>query len=174
MNKIVFATSSILCLVFLFSLPLQADQRGRGQYDSALSYIKKKQYDFALMKFRSITRDFPESRYAMDSLFAMGEYFYEQGNNYEASKYFSEYINLYPESDGTVFIRAYLLKIMEDHKEIAEKLKMEFFSEPLFLLFSEYKELSYKSAFQNKFSIRYYIDMIEVYRNDEFFIKITK
>ena len=150
-------------------------QQGKASYDEAISFIKNKQYDFALMNFRFVARNYPDSKYAADSIFGIGEYFYQEGNNNEASKYFSKYLKLYPESEGAIFARAYLLNIMQaNDKDVSEELEMEFFSEPLFLLFSEYKEFSYKSAFQNDFSIRYYIDMIEVYRNDKLFIKITK
>lgn len=174
MRAIIPTLLFIISFHLFCSSALGLSQQGRGNYNEAVRFIKKKQYDFALMSFRSIARNFPDSMYAADSLFGIGEYFYNQGNNSEASKYFSEYVKLYPESEGAIFARAYLLKIIKNDEDVSEKLEMEFFSEPLFLLFSEYKEFSYKSAFQNDFSIRYYIDMIEVYRNDDLFIKITK
>ena len=75
----------------------------------------------------------------------------------------------------------FLLKIIEEikdptweEKRLFEDIQKDFFSKPLFLLFKEYKETSYKSPLQNKFRIRYYIDNIEVYRNGQLFIKITQ
>lgn len=173
-------------LIFIISLSWgfsasAANYGGNGYYENALRYIKEKQYDFALMEFRAIIREHPESKHARESLFAVGEYFYMEGAHYEAIKHFSEYLRRYPDSKAAIFARAYLLKIIQDienaggqEKGIAENIEMEFFSQPVFLLFSEYKEVSYKSAFQNKFKIRYYIDKIEIYRNGTLFLKITQ
>jgi hypothetical protein len=60
-----------------------------------------------------------------------------------------------------------------EEKRMLENAKRDFFSKPLFLLFTEYKETSYRSALWNKFKIRYYIDNVEVYRNGQLFVKIT-
>lgn len=172
---------SLVCFVLISSVPSLAFHSGRAQYDKALRFIEKKNYDFALMELRSIIRQFPESKYAEKALFSISEYYYERGMYYEAIRNFSEYIKTCPDSDGTIFARAYVLKMIniikgpsEKHKTLIQKLEMAFFSQPLFLLFSDYKEFSYKSIFANSFSIRYYIDAVEIYRNDELFIKITK
>lgn len=170
------------CLIFLFiAQPLYARQEnGNTEYRKALQFVKDEQDDFALMGFRAIIRNFPESAYAQESLFAIGEYFYSRKIYYEAAKNFTEYIKKYPESDGAVFARAYLLRIVqseqrrEEEKKALEEIEREFFSQPLFLLFSEYKEVSYKSAFQNVFTIRHYIDAIEVYKNGTLFLKLAQ
>ncbi|MFA5388824.1 MAG: outer membrane protein assembly factor BamD [Candidatus Omnitrophota bacterium] len=151
-----------------------------AKYSKAVKYIKAKQPDFAFMEFRGIARDFPKSRFAQKSRFAIAEYYYDRGMRYDAVANFKQYINDYPGSKAVVFAKAYLLKIMEEvenpsleEKEIFESVRKDFFSRPLFLLFAEYKETSYKSASCNKFEIRYYIDNIEVYRNGSLFVKIT-
>lgn len=153
----------------------------RARYGEAVRHIKANQLDFAFMEFRSIVRDFPKSPLAQRSAFAIAEYYYENKMHADAAKEFTAHIKNYPDSKANIFAKAYLLKIMEEiqnptpeEKKMLDDINMYFFSKPLFLLFTEYKEASYKSASLNKFSIRYYIDNIEVYRNGRLFIKITQ
>ena len=150
-------------------------------YAKAIRAIKQKQYDYALMEFRTIIRDYPGTKYAQRAMFGIGEYFYNNSMHYEAIDAFSDYVAKYPNSDAGIFARAYLLKITEDiarpteeDRAMLDGMKKEFFSKPVFLLFSEYKELSYRSVFRNSFKIRYYLDIIEVYRNGQIFIKIAQ
>lgn len=178
--KVFYILLFILCLLFLFDVPTLNGQSAEGLYREAIQFIKDKQYDFALLEFRAIIRDFPESKYAQESMFAMGEYFYTQGAYHEAIKNFAEYIRNYPDADGAIFAKAYLLKIMqsiekptEEERRVIDNIKTDFFSKALLLLFSEYKEASYKSVFQTVFTVRYYVDITEVYRNGKIFIKIT-
>ncbi len=154
---------------------------GAGPYNDALEYIEAEQYDFAMMEFRSVVRNFPESEHARKAVFALGEYFYNRNILREAIKYFSDCVKKYPGTGEQIFARAYLLRIIKDienykgeKKHLSEKIENEFFSEPLFLLFSEYKELTYKSAFHNAFTVHYYVDTIEIYKNGDTFIKITQ
>lgn len=183
MKKIFYIFLFALSVLFLLRTPALAgpNYRGRGQYEKAIQFIREDNSDLALMEFRSIVRNFPESRYARESLFAIGEYFYARNAHYEAIKSFRAYIKDYPDSDGAIFARAYLLKMIqgikkapEGKKDIIEDIEADFFSEPLLLLFSEYKEVTYRSTFQSDFTIHHYIDMVEVYRNGELFIKITQ
>lgn len=181
MKKVFYILLLIVCLLFFIGRETLYSQDAKAQYRQAIQFLKEKKYDFAFMAFRAIIRDFPESEYAQKSMFAVGEYFYSQRAYYEALESFAKYIRNYPDSDGAIFAKAHLLKIMqgierptEKMKEIIDNIKMNFFSKSLFLLFCEYKEVSYKSAFQNEFTIRYYIDMIEVRRNGKVFIKITQ
>jgi len=178
MKKIIFIP------ILLFSLCVMSQDlfaEAGAQYKEALRLIREKKHDFAFMELRSILKDFPKSRYAQDALFGVAEYCYEHNMHYDAIKGFTEYINMYPDSKAVIFAKAYLLKIMdkiknptEEEKNALESIKRDFFSGPLFLLFSEYKETSYKSPFLNRFKIRYYFDNIEIYRNDEIFLKITQ
>ncbi len=181
--RISILSNFILLFSTLFVInmtPGLAEQGGKEQYEKARQFIKQRKYDFAFLEFRSVVRNFPGSKYARESRFAVGEYLFMQKMHWESVKNFSEYIRDYPDSAGAIFARAYLLKIMEniedasaEEKKAIEDIKTELFSEPLFLIFSEYKEISYKSAFNNNFSIRYYVDIIKVYKNDKPFITIT-
>jgi len=172
----------ILVTLIIFSAHgLYAGGDARARYDAAVRHIKLKQPDFALMEFRSLLREFPKSPLAQKSLFAIAEYYYDNKMYNDAIKSFTGYVKDYPDSKAGIFAKVYLLKIIEEikdptweEKRLFEDIQKDFFSKPLFLLFKEYKEASYKSPLQNKFKIRYYIDNIEVYRNGQPFIKITQ
>jgi outer membrane protein assembly factor BamD (BamD/ComL family) len=180
MKKINLIILFIIGLIFVLSgQNVYAGEAGI-RYDKAVRCIKLKQPDFAFMEFKSILRDFPESPLAQKSMFAIAEYCYDHKMYYDAILNFTEYINNNPRSKADVFAKAYLLKIMEEikdptweEKRMLEKAKEDFFSKPLFLLSSKYKETSYKSVARNEFRIRYYIDKAEVYRNGQLFVKIT-
>lgn len=171
----------IAAAMILSSHELYAAGFARARYDAAIRYIKKNQPDFALMEFRSLLREFPKSSLVERSSFAMAEYYYNSRMYGDAIKSFTGYLKDYPDSKAGIFAKAYLLKIIEEikdptweEKKVFENIRGDLFSSPLFLLFKEYKETSYKSPLRNKFKIRYYIDNIEVYRNGQIFVKITQ
>ncbi|MFA4991790.1 MAG: outer membrane protein assembly factor BamD [Candidatus Omnitrophota bacterium] len=171
---------AVFC-VFIFHAGNLYASGGGVLYAKAIKAIKEKQYDYAFMQFRAIVRDYPGTKYTQRAMFGTGEYFYNSNMHYEAIEAFSDYIRRYPDSDAGIFARAYLLNIAEtiarpteEDKAMVDGMKKEFFSKPVFLLFSEYKEFSYKSVFGNSFEIRYYLDIIEVYRNGQIFIKIAQ
>lgn len=177
MKKILSILILFICLVGAGNL--SADTAA-SKYQEAARLVKKRQYDFAFLAFRSVVRDYPQSKYAQEALFALGEYYYFIKSYGEADKTFNEYISKYSDSRGAIFARVYLWKIIEHSdkvperkKEALDKLTAYFFSKPLFLLFSEYKELSYLSPFENKLIIRHYVDKIEVYRNGQIFAQFT-
>lgn len=181
MKKIFYILLFALLAVFIFKAPNINAQSAEAQYREALQMVEEKKYDFAFFAFRSITRDFPKSKYTSDALFAVGEYFYSQRANAESISSFSEYVRKYPNASGAVFAKTYLLKIIETaekpsaaEKKNIDNLEKEFFSKPLFLLFSQYKEVSYKSGLANSFTIRYYVDKIEVYKNGQIFYRISQ
>jgi len=160
---------------------LYAGGDARAKYDAAVRHIKLKQPDFALMEFRSLLREFPKSPLAQKASFAIAEYYYDNKMYNDAIKSFTGYIKDYPDSKAGIYAKAYLLKIIEDiknpaweEKRLFEDIQKDFFPKPLFLLFKEYKEVSYGSPLQNKFKIKYYIDNVEVYRNNQLFIKVTQ
>ncbi len=180
MKKINYIFLFAVGLVVIFSVKeLCAIEYARARYDAAIRYIKNKQPDFALMEFRSVIRDFPNSPLAQRSIFAIAEYCYDNKMYHDAINDFTGYVKSCPDSKANVFAKVYLLKIIEEiadptleEKNMFEDIKKEFFSKPLFLLFKECKETSYQSPSRNRFKIRYYIDNIEVYRNSQLFLTL--
>lgn len=181
MKKAFLFLLPIVTLLFLFKVTMLCGQSPKAEYEEAIKSAREKRADFAFMAFRSIIRNFPETEYARESMFAIAEYYYEINAYFDAIRHFKDYIKIYPNTSGVTFAKAYLLKIKESiknptvkQKEILDEMEMDFFSRPLFLIFSEYKEDSYKSAFQNEFTIRYQLDLIEIYRNGKIFVKISQ
>lgn len=176
--------SICICPILLLSVFIVGALRSSDAeeiYNEAIEYVKGERYDSALMQFRSVIREFPESVYARESAFAIGEYFYMKKIYNQAVKNFSEYIENYPESKATIVARAMVLKIMRHSKnpsitvkKMINNLIRSFFEKPLMILFSDHKELEYISPMQNKFIIRHYLDRIEVYRNDKLFFEINQ
>jgi len=150
------------------------------RYDKAVKYLKMRKPDFALMEFRGITREFPDSLFAPKATFAIAEYCYDHRMYYDAVANFCSYIKKYPNSKAGVFARAYLLKIMEDintpsqeEKAFFEDVNKNFFPKQPFVIFKEYKRPSYKSFSLNRFRLKYHADSIEIYRNGALFLKLT-
>lgn len=180
MKKIFHIIILLILFVFTFGINNLSADTASSKYQEAVRLVKNKEYDFAFLAFRSVVREYPQSKYAQEALFALGEYYYFIKSYGEADRTFNEYISKYSDSREAIFARVYLWKIIEHSdkvpqrkKEALDKLTAYFFSKPLFLLFSEYKELSYLSPLENKLVIRHYVDKIEVYRNGQIFAQFT-
>lgn len=165
-------------IVVFCSQDLYAGEAG-ARYRDAIRCIKLNQPDFAFMGFRSVARDFPDSPFAERSIFAMAEYYYDNKMYHDAIENFTLCAEDRSDLKANTIAKAYILKIIEEIKEpapekkdMAEGIKKEFFSESLFLLFSEYKKTSYRSASLNKFRIKHCADNIEVHRNDQPFLTL--
>lgn len=182
MKRIAYIILSAVFFVFILNeLSFAATDGALVKYEEGLKLAKEKEYDFAFLSFRSLVQEYPKSKYAQDALFAVGEYFYQVKSYYDVNKIFNEYINKYASSPGAIFAKAYLYKIIEysdkveeRRKETADKLTLDFFSQIPFLLMPENKERSYLSAFNNKFTLNYQPDKIEIYQNGKIFIEITR
>lgn len=178
MKKITLVFLFIAGLIFIFGG--QDLYAGAGaRYTEAVRCIKAKQPDFAFMKFRGVIRDFPESPLAQKSIFAMAEYYYDCGMYRDAINNFTLCAKDCSDLKASVIAKAYILKIIKDmkkpgleEKRTAEDMKREFFSKSLFLVFSEYKKTSYRSASLNKFRIKHHAGNIDVYRNDQLFLTV--
>lgn len=179
MKKVELTLLFMAGLVVIFCAQDLYAGEAEDMYRGAVRCIKLKQPDFAFMGFRSIARDFPDSPLAERAIFAMAEYYYDNKMYYDAIKNFTWCAKNYSDLKANVIAKAYLFKIIKEikdpaseEKEMAEDIKKEFFSKSVFLLFSEYKKTSYRSALLNKFRIKHYADNIDVYRNDQPFLTL--
>ncbi|MFH1458835.1 MAG: outer membrane protein assembly factor BamD [Candidatus Omnitrophota bacterium] len=143
-------------------------------YNSAQEAMAQGDRDFAFMHFRSLLRFSPNSRYYKKALFATGEYYFTNGDYYDAEKIFSQLIESYPENEALPFAIMYLLKIDQLYnQEQASNLKKQVIQfKQLSLLFSEFKEYSYTSPLNYKYKAIYFIDRVEFYINGELFEEI--
>ncbi len=106
----------------------------------------------------------------------MCEYYVQIKDYRDAINELTKYIIDYPESKNSVIARIILYKTILDYNvepSLLEKLKEQFFSKSLFLVFSDSKIKYYNSILNNTYKIVDYVDRIEIFKNDELFLKIT-
>lgn len=141
----------------------------------AEAQAKAHKYDFAFILLGDYLKNNPGGRRGADARFALAEYYYLRKNYRPASVELTKYFQDYHDAPSAIFAKAMLYKILqekEEHIEITDKLKQDFFSRPLFLVFSQSHAASYVSALNNTYKIMDYVDKIEVYLNDEIFLEI--
>ena len=83
-------------------------------FDKANNYLEAGQDDFAIMSFRELVRDYPNSLYCDEAKFRLGEYYYKQNNPNEAIKILSQHSRLYPDSSFKEKTKGYLIKLNSD------------------------------------------------------------
>jgi tetratricopeptide (TPR) repeat protein len=152
-----------------------ATPREKIGYEAALSESKSANIYFSLMKFKEYLKEFPDSPYSRVVKFAISEYYFEINDYRDAMRQLKEYIEEYPQDRSAVFAKALLYRIISGYMidpELKEKIKEEFFSKSIFLIFSGSKMKSYKSILNNTYKIVDYIDKIEFYKNNELLIEI--
>lgn len=170
-NKILL---TILLFILLFFNYGFSQDDGRI-YSMAIREVKADNLDFAFMYFRSLLRDYPDSKYAQDGSFAIGEYYFITANYKNAAEAFSNFINDYPDAKGLPFALIYLLRVsrLRQDEPTFEKLKDEIIGlKRLAFLFRESKGYTYKSPLRRKYRMVYYIDKVEFYLDDKLFEKI--
>tara|TARA_B100000315_G_C14584845_1_gene592411 strand:+ start:2274 stop:2765 length:492 start_codon:yes stop_codon:yes gene_type:complete len=152
-------------MVLGFFHPVFAES-GAALFKKGKAAAKSGSKEFAFLYFREALSRSPKAHFSDDALFALGEYCLSLNNYAYAAKYFNQYISTYPKSDVKIFACSYLLSLAKiDKKEdLIKELEKEivtFYN--LSLLFSEFKEYNYRSAFSKKYKARYYIDRVEIY-----------
>ncbi|MDD5347548.1 MAG: outer membrane protein assembly factor BamD [Candidatus Omnitrophica bacterium] len=179
MKKITIATviactgmSCFAAATFSYDLP-SLDEH--AQYSRAVEEVKHGNPDFAFLQFRELLDNFPDSKYAERSLFAVGEYYFQKTNFREASSTFFEFIDKYPDSPAVIFALSYLLQVSQAHNDAAaiEQLTKTIVTfHRLSLVFRNSQEYTYRSALLRKHRVIYYIDKVEFYINGELFAQI--
>jgi len=168
--------------IFCFAPQTQAfsflgyDPQASALYSTARAAARMEEYDAAFLSFRDLLENYPESRYASRSLFAVGEYYFLNGNYREAAPIFLELVNDDPEAKNAVFCLAYLLKIAQNNEdqELIAKLEHAIVTfHQLSLVFRESKQFSYRSSLSRRHKVIYYIDKVEFYVNGELFAQIS-
>lgn len=165
----------LLALIFISLANLSCATFNSGYYE-ALDDIKSGNTDFAFLKLKSYLNENPYSVYAPRIKFAIAEYYLQLKDYRDAIGQITEFLLEYPEEKNTAFAEALLYKALTEYKDapqITEKIKKDFFSNPLFLIFSDSRIKRYKSILNNTYKIVDYVDRIEVFRNDEIILKVT-
>ncbi len=166
----------VLILPFFVYTKVAYPLAGRGLYYKRFHAARFGDKDFAFMNFKMFLGDFPKSKLAKEALFAVGEYYFSISDYRDAAKSFIGFIDLYPESKAKLFALAYLREIAkhEKNEELIEKISKEIItSKQLRLLFSEFKEYVYWSAFSNKYKAVFFIDKVEIYIDGDLFTELS-
>ncbi|MFH1691319.1 MAG: outer membrane protein assembly factor BamD [Candidatus Omnitrophota bacterium] len=180
-NKI---TSFSLFLYLLFLAGCATFTQSGEWYRMSIDDIHQDRPYFAILNLKNILKEYPESPYAPKAAFAIGEYYFDNGDYYNAINVLSNYIRRYPDDKGVVFAKLIVYKIITNFKKedvanaqqdvLIREIRRELFSEPLFLIFYDKKSpRSYQSIFSNSYLVYDYIDKIKVFRNDKDFIELT-
>lgn len=145
-------------------------------YAKAIRAAKAGQVDFAFMYYNQLDRDYPDSPYREQVLFAKGEYFYGLPAFEQAQEAFNTLIQEYPKSLRRLFALVYLYNIADakGNIELLESLKKEILTfRQVGLVFKETKEFKYPSPLYRNFRAVFYIDKIEFYRGGELFVTVA-
>ncbi|HQP91072.1 MAG TPA: outer membrane protein assembly factor BamD [Candidatus Omnitrophota bacterium] len=154
------------------------------QYREAVQDFREGREYFAVLNLKAVLKDDPQSPYAPQSAFAVGEYYYDNADYFNALKTLSDYIHNYPKHKGVVFAKLIIYKILTDVKRedvmgvkedtLIKEIRKELFSQPMFLIFYDKKSpRSYKSLFKHSYLVYDYVDKIKVFRDDKNFIELS-
>jgi len=163
-------------LPFLVVSKIAYPVEGRSLYYEGLHAARFGDKDIAFMDFKEFLKDFPDSKLAKNALFSIGEYYFSIFDYRDAAKSFGRFIELYPESKAKLFALVYLHEIAKKggNQELVEKISKEIItSKQLRLLFSDFKEYIYWSAFSNQYKAVFFIDKVEIYINEKLFTELS-
>jgi outer membrane protein assembly factor BamD (BamD/ComL family) len=173
----------ILSLVFLAAGCATLSDAGE-RYRCGVQAIRDGRWDFALVHLKAVVDEDPNSPYAPAATFALGEYYYDHSDYFNAIKMLSSYLRLYPKDKGVVFAKLLVYKIVTEFKAhetlsgqeeaLMKDIRKELFSQPLFLMFYDKKTpRSYKSLFRHNYVVYDYVDQIKVFRDDKIFLQLA-
>ena len=169
-------------IIIFFSLLLLSSCASLSEpgriYKNALNNVKEKNFDSAFMNLRELARDYPNSPYSRNARFAMAEYLFTKKDYYDSLREFVSIIEDFPNTSQALFAKAIVYKALSEFssKEIeglSSKIKREFFAQPIILVFSEYKTKSLKTLLGSHYTIKDYVDRVEIFKDNEIFLKIT-
>lgn len=172
-TKIVSCSIIALSIINTSCMTITKDNQ---YYYTAIEEARLGNFDFAFMNLNNYIWEYPDSIHTKDVKFAIAEYYFQTNNFRDAIYKLSEFIHDYHEEDTAIFAQALLYNAILKYKtepKLTEKIKEAFFSKSIFLIFSELKVKQYKSILNNSYKIVDYIDRIEVFKNNELFLKIT-
>jgi tetratricopeptide (TPR) repeat protein len=154
------------------------------RYRAGVQAIHDGRWDFAIVHLRAVVADDPRSPYAPAATFALGEYYFDHADYFNAIKMLSSYLRLYPKDRGGVFAKLLVYKIITEFKAheilseqeevLMKQIRKELFSQPLFLVFYDKKTpRSYRSLFRHTYLVYDYVDQIKVFRDDKIFLQLA-
>jgi tetratricopeptide (TPR) repeat protein len=127
----------VLCSMLLASSVFA--QTAERLYAEAKASEASGKSDVAFLLYRQLVRQYPESAYADESLFLIGQYYYESRNYVDATKAFGEHQQKFPKSQFKQPIQDYLARMsLRSLKERADGLFEEGKLGPASVLYQQY------------------------------------
>lgn len=150
-------------------------------YGQAREFAKEGRNDFAFLSLTELLRETPDYRFAAEAKFAIAEYYFLRGNYTKALRELADFLTSSPDNELAVLAKSFLYNIITDLKwvqgeaaeELVEQIKLQFFSNPVFFIFSEFKEKSITSLLGNNYLLKEYVDKIEIYKNGKLFFSVS-
>ncbi|NQT83503.1 hypothetical protein HQ563_10785 [bacterium] len=117
-------------------------QSAAGLFAEAKAAQAAGKRDVAFLFHRQVLRQYPDSQYAEESEFLVGQYYYDTRNYFNASQTFQGFIRKYPRSRFGKAAKAYLARIqLGSLKERADRLFEEAKLGPASVLYQQYLEI---------------------------------
>ena len=133
-------------------------------YAKAVKAAKTGNPDFAFMYYNAIARNYPQSKYREQILFAKGEYFFQLPQYGQAAEMFKAFLTDYPDSNGKLFALVYLFRIAEFEKNKSQlndlKKAIVTFKQVGFI-FKEFKEYKNRSPLYRPYRAVFHIDKVD-------------
>lgn len=145
------------------------------EWKQAMISAKEGKNDFALMDFRTLLENCPNSRFTMAAEFAQGEYYFLESNLDFASDEFKRFYAKYPQHEEAQIALAYLYKIAEiqNHPDDMKEYRHKAASfRQLTFIFNDKKSYKFFSGFQRNYNLVYYINKVELYVNGKLFTEV--
>ncbi len=150
-------------------------------YSEARQFSKEGRTDFVFLSLSELIREYPEYKFAAEAKFAIGEYYFLSGNYNKVVNELVGFLKTYPNHKASVFAKSFLYKIISDNKwsntetsaKIVKAIKEDFFSSSAFFVFSEFKEKKLKSLLGNYYSLKEYVDKIEIFANGKLLLSVS-
>ncbi|MDE1920261.1 MAG: outer membrane protein assembly factor BamD [Candidatus Omnitrophica bacterium] len=158
-----------------FAVPCVRASEAGLEWQQAIASAKQGEYDFAYMDFHSITEFYPDSRFAMPSAFAVGEYYFLHNNFSMAADAFERFYNRYPHAQESLIALVYLYKIAQIQQKpgLMKKYRKQAATfRRLTFIFNEQKYFKYTSGFQRRYKLVYTIDKVGLYVNGRLFTEV--
>ena len=151
-------------------------------YREGVRSARAGQPDFAFASFNLLLAQEDDSAYRDKALFACGEYYYELPSYQDAWRMFTAYVNEFPAGREMPFALAYLFRLANEHARAGDlsDLRRQVIGDIQSRAeanelrdFKEFKELRLRSPMNREYRARYYVDRIEIIRQDERWEVIT-
>jgi outer membrane protein assembly factor BamD (BamD/ComL family) len=150
-------------------------------YLEARQLVKEGRPDFAFLTLNELLRTYPDYVFAAEARFAIAEYYFLNRDYTRATGELVTLLTQYPDHKVSIFAKAFLYKMVTDPvwienqtaAEVAKQIKEQFFANPAFFVFSEFKEKKLASLLGNHYLLKEYVDKIDIFANGKLLLSVS-